>query len=77
MGKMVFYKTYTFDCSNPQYRGEMVYQSMHSLENNISKALRNKLVEWIMNHSNMCESEISRYTLLITDAESGVKQRVP
>ena len=25
------YKTLTFDCSSPQYRGEMVYQTMHCL----------------------------------------------
>ena len=24
-----FYKTWTFDCSSPQYSGEMVYQTMH------------------------------------------------
>ena len=30
-----------------------------------------------MKNSNMCESPIARDTLLITDAESGVKRRVP
>ena len=30
----------------------------------------------LKHHSNVCESEISRYTLLITDVESGVKRRV-
>ena len=43
----------------------------------VSKTLRQKLVEWIIKNSNVRESKISRDTLLITDAESGVKWRVP
>ena len=43
----------------------------------VSKALRNKLVERIIKKSNLRESPIARDTLLITDAESGVKMRVP
>ena len=43
----------------------------------VSKALRQKLVEWIMKNSNVRESPIARDTLLITDAEYGVKRRVP
>ena len=43
----------------------------------ISKALTQKLVDWIMKNSNVCESPIARDTLLITNAESGVKRRVP
>ena len=43
----------------------------------VSKALRQKLVEWIMKNSNVCESPIARDTLLITDEESGVKLIVP
>ena len=43
----------------------------------VSKALRKKLVEWIMKYSNMYESPIARDTLMITDAESGVRKRVP
>ena len=43
----------------------------------VSKALRQKLVEWIMKNSNVREDPIARDTLLITDAESGVKRRVP
>ena len=39
-------------------------------------ALKQKLLEWIMKNSNVRESPISRDTLIITDAESGVKQRV-
>ena len=39
----------------------------------VSKALRQKLVEWIMKNSNVCEPTISRDNLLITDAESVVK----
>ena len=42
----------------------------------VSKALRQKLVEWIIKNSNVRESPIAHYTLLITDAESGVKRRV-
>ena len=75
--KKSFYKTWTFDCSSPQYSGEMVYQIMHCSKKNISKALRQKLVEWIMKNSNVCESPIAHDTLLITDAESRVKRRVP
>ena len=41
------------------------------------KALIQKLVEWILKNSNVRESPISCDTLLITDAESGLKQRVP
>ena len=43
----------------------------------VSKELRQKLVEWIMNNSNVRQSPIARDTLLITYAESRVKQRVP
>ena len=43
----------------------------------VSKALRQKLVEWIMKNSNVYESPIARDTLLITDAEYRVKWRVP
>ena len=68
---------WTFDCSSPQYIGEMVYQTMHCLKKKIIKALRKKLVEWIMKNSNMRESPIACDTLLITDVESGVKLRVP
>ena len=42
-----------------------------------SKVLRQKLVQWIMKNSNVCESQISSGTLLIRDTESGVKRRVP
>ena len=34
-------------------------------------------MEWITKNSNVYESPISRDNLLITDAESGVKTRVP
>ena len=43
----------------------------------VSKALIQKLVEWIRKNSNMCESPIARDTSLITDAGYGVKQIVP
>ena len=72
-----FYRTWKFDCSIPQYRVEMVYQIMHLSKKIFSKALRQKLVEWIMKNSNVRESPIACDTLLITEAESGVKRRVP
>ena len=51
--------------------------SNHELfEKKINKALRQKLVEWIAKNSNVPEYPIARDTLLITDAELGVKQRV-
>ena len=43
----------------------------------VSKALRQKLVEWIKKNSHVSESPISRDDLLITDAASRVKRRVP
>ena len=42
----------------------------------VSEALRQKLVEWIMKHSYVREYSISCDTLLITDAGSEVKRRV-
>ena len=45
--------------------------------NKIGKALTQKLVEWIIKSSNVRETPISSHTLLIIDAESGVKQRMP
>ena len=45
--------------------------------NVFSKALRQELVDWIMKNSNVRESPIARDTLLISDAESAVKMRVP
>ena len=50
---------------------------MHCSNKKISKAWRHKLVEWIMNNSNLRESPIVRDTLLITDEESRVNWRVP
>ena len=50
---------------------------MPCLENKISKVSRQKLVLWIIKNSNVCEYPIARDTSFITDAESGVKQRVP
>ena len=46
----------------------MVYQIMHCLEKNVTKALKQKLVEWIMKNSNVSESPIARDILLITYA---------
>ena len=42
----------------------------------VSKSLRHKIVEWIIKSSNVRESPIACDTLLITDAESGVKRIV-
>ena len=55
----------------------MVYQTMHCLKNKVSKSLRQKLVQWIMKKSNVSESPIACDTLLVTDAESGIKRIVP
>ena len=43
----------------------------------ISKALRKETVDWIMKISNVRESPITRDTLLIADADTKVKRRVP
>ena len=54
----------------------MVYPIMHCSNKKVSKALRHKLVEWIMKNPDVRESPIARDTLIITDAESGVKRIV-
>ena len=43
----------------------------------IIKALRNEIVDWIMKNSNVRQSPIARDTLLIADADTKVKRRVP
>ena len=43
----------------------------------VRKELIQKLFEWIMKNSNVHEFPIAGDTLLITDAEYGVKRRVP
>ena len=50
---------------------------MHCSRKKVSKSLRQKLVQWKMKNSNVPESPISLDTLIITNAESGVKRRVP
>ena len=50
----------------------MVYRTIH-FSKKFSKALRHKLVEWIMKNSNVSEYPIAYDALLIIDAESGVK----
>ena len=55
----------------------MVYQTMHCSNKTFSKSLRYKLVEWIMTNSNVRDSPIACDTLLITDAEFGVKRKIP
>ena len=42
-----------------------------------SKALRKETVDWIMKNSNVLQSPIFRDTLLIADADTKVKRRVP
>ena len=50
---------------------------MHFLNNKSKQGIETEII-WLDNKdSNVRESPISRDTLLITDAESGVKQRVP
>ena len=39
--------------------------------------MRQKLVQWILKNSNVHEYPIEHDTLPITDAESGIKRRVP
>ena len=65
VGRKFIYKTWTFYYLGPKYRGEMVYQTMHCSKKNISKVLRQKLVEWIMKNPNVRESPIACNTLLI------------
>ena len=55
----------------------MVYQTMHCYNKKVSKALRQELVDCIMKNSNVRQYPISRDTLLIADADSKVKRRVP
>ena len=43
----------------------------------ISKALRKETVDWITKKSNVSKSSITRDTLLIADADTKVKRRVP
>ena len=43
----------------------------------ISKALRKETVDWIMTNSNVRQSPITCDTLLIADADTKVKRRVP
>ena len=42
-----------------------------------SKALRKETVDWIMKNSNVRQSPITRDNLLIADADTKVKRRVP
>ena len=43
----------------------------------MSKALRQEIVDWIMQNSNVRQCPITRDTLLIADADTKVKFRVP
>ena len=75
--KNSFYKTWTFDRSSQKYIGEMVYQTMHCQNKKVSKSLRQELVDWIMKNSNVRQPPITHDTLLIADADTKVKRRVP
>ena len=50
---------------------------MHCQNKKVRKALRQELVDWIMKYSNVRKSPITRDTLLIADADTKVKHRVP
>ena len=52
---------------------------MHCLNKKISKALRQEIVEWVMKKSNVRVYTIAHDNLIIIiiDAESGVKRKVP
>ena len=39
--------------------------------------MRQEIVDWMMKNSNVCQSLITRDTLLIVDADTKVKRRVP
>ena len=39
----VFYKTWTFDCSTPQHRGEMVYQTMYSMNKKLYQGIETEI----------------------------------
>ena len=39
--------------------------------------MRQEIVYWIIKNSNVCQSPITRDTLLIADADTKVKRRVP
>ena len=43
----------------------------------ISKAFRKETFDWIIKYSNVCQSPITRDILLIADADTKVKRRVP
>ena len=75
--KQRFYNMWTCDFSSKQYRGKMVYQTMHWSNKKRYQSIDTE-IRWVDNEiSNMCESPIACDTLLITDAEFGVKGRVP
>ena len=50
---------------------------MIELNINVHGAGRKELVDWIMKHSNVRQSPITRDNLLIADVDSKVKRRVP
>ena len=55
----------------------MLYQTMHCWNQKISKALRQEIVDCTMKNSNVRQSPITRNNLLIADADTKVKRRVP
>ena len=55
----------------------MGYQTMHCYNKKVGKALRQEIVDWVLKYSNVRQSPTTRDTLLIADADSKVKRRVP
>ena len=55
----------------------MVCFTIHFSNKKVNKALRQKLVEWIMKNTNVRESPIERDTLLIIDASQNSYWNVP
>ena len=73
VGEKSLYKTLTFIDQVHNIEVKWSIKPCIVLTKKVSKALRHKLVEWIMKNSNVRESPIYRDTLLITYAESGLK----
>ena len=43
VGEKFFYQTWTFDCSNPQYRGEMFCQTIHCSNKKIQQEIETEI----------------------------------
>ena len=51
--KKGFYKTWTFYCSSPQYRGKMVYQTMHFSNKKRKQGIETE-ISWVDNENFKC-----------------------